>query len=252
MKIFLYHSSNFFIYKQKNTNHQYPLHCAIESKCLDNLKEVSTLLSYDVCTHLRLNGSAHCIEKLKFSPHANVKVDGQNSLHILAESLTAESFDVVFPMMKILIAHGCNANFPNLDGKTPFYIVLEKFSNIKEAKTRREILDHFIANANVDFYTHKSEEIIEMVTNQKQKLPLPERTEFVANFESMIQLLREGDINTFETKFLLFKSSCEDSEKYAEYCANFLEIAVKRSLINIVDLLIDFGVDINRIPKGEF
>lgn len=190
------------------------------------------------------------MQKLKFSPYVNVKVGGQNSLHILAESLTADSCDKIFPMMKILISYGCNANFPNYEGKTPFLIVLEKLSQIKEASTRREILDHFIANANVDFYTHKSEEILEMMVNQKLKFPLPEKEVFTANYESMIQLLRDGDINTFEKLFSLFKGFCEDSDTYKEYCTEFLEIAVERSLINIVDLLIDFNVDVNRIRKG--
>lgn len=188
---------------------------------------------------------------MKFSPYVNVKAGGQNSLHILAESLTADSFDEVFAMMKILLEYGCNANFPNYDGKTPFFIVMEKITQIKEAKPRKEILDYFISNANVDFYTYKSEELIEMVMNQKLKFPLPEREVFTANYESMMQLLKDGDINAFETRFLLFKNFCDDSDDYSECLSAFLGIAVVRSLINIVDLLIDFGVDVNRIPKGE-
>jgi hypothetical protein len=218
----------------------------IESQCIDNLKEVSSLFSYYE------NDTAHCIHKLKFSPYVNVKdQSAQNSLHILAAALNADNFDVIFSMMKILIAHGCNANFPNYDQNTPFYIMLDKISLIKEAKPRKEILDHFLKHANVDFYTHKSDEIIEMVMNQKLKYQLPERVDMDVNYENMMQLLRDGDINTFETKFSLFKSSCSDSEVYSECCAAFLEIAVIQSLINIVDLLIEYGVDINRIPKGE-
>lgn len=197
--------------------------------------------------------SAHSINVLKYSPHVNVKdQSARNSLHILAESLTAESHETIFPMMKILISNGCNANYPDHDGLTPIFIVLEKFANIKEAKIRREILDYFLTNANIDFYTHKSDEFMEMFMNQKLKFQLPEKEEFEANYENMMELLQSGDINTFETKFLLFKSFCADSEMYAECCAAFLEIAVMRSLINIVDLLIDFGVKINKIPKGNY
>lgn len=227
------------------------MHCVIESQCLENLREITSLLSYDVSKHFQMNGTAYRIQRLKFSPYVNVKVDGQNSLHILAESLTADSYDVVFPMMKILISYGCNANYPNSDGKTPFFIMMEKLSQIKEAKIRREILEHFIANASIDFYTYKSEELIEMVMNQKLKFSLPDKEEFTVNYESMLQLLNDGDINAFETRFSLFKSNCDDSEMYAECCSVFLEIAVMRSLINIVDLLIDFGVDINRVRKGK-
>lgn len=221
---------------------------------MDNLKEVSSLFSYfEVHENLQLNNSStHSIHTLKYSPYVNVKdQNGQNCLHILAELLSADNFDEIFPMMKILIAHGCNANYPNNDGKTPFFIVLEKFQQIKDAKTRREILDHFLTNANIDFHTHRSDELIEMVMNQKLKFQVPEKEEFKANYENMMQLLDNGDINTFESRFSLFKSFCDDSETYAENCASFLEVAVMRSLINIVDLLIDFGVNINRIAKGN-
>lgn len=243
----------FHSYTQKNVNQQYPLHCVIESKCLDNLKEVSSLFSYydfEENPH-QLKDSAHTMQTLKYSPYVNVKdQSAKNSLHILAESLSADSYEVIFPMMKMLISHGCNANYPDHEGLTPIYIVLERFTTIKEAKIRREILDYFLTNANIDFYTHRSEEIIEMIMNQKLKFQLPEVEEFEVNFESMVELLKNGDINTFETKFLLFKSFCADSEMYAECCAIFLGIAVMRSLVNIVDLLIDFGVKINKIPKG--
>lgn len=196
--------------------------------------------------------SAHSIDVLKYSPYVNVKdQNAKNSLHFLAESLTTDSYEVIFPMMKILISNGCNANYPDHDGLTPIFIVLEKFASIKEAKIRREILDYFLTHANIDFYAFKSDEIIEMVMNQKLKFQLPEKEEFEASFENMMQLLKNGDINTFETKFLLFKSFCADTEIYAECCATFLEMAVMRSLINIVDLLIDFRVKINRIPKGN-
>lgn len=226
------------------------MHCVIESRCLENLTEIASFLAYDISNHFQSNGIAYRIERIKFSPYVNVKVDGQNALHILAESLTADTYDVVFPMMKILISYGCNANFPNTEGKTPFFMVMEILSQIKEAKIRREILEHFIANASIDFYTYKSDELIEMVKNQKLKFSLPDKEEFIVNYESMMQLLRDGDINTFETRFSLFKSSCDDSEMYKECCASFLEIAVMRSLINIVDLLIDYDVEINRIRKG--
>lgn len=214
---------------------------------------MSSLFSYfEVHENPQLKETAHCIQTLKYSPYVNVKdQNAQNSLHILAESLTTDSYDVIFPMIKILIGHGCNANFPDHDGKTPFFIILEKFQHIKEAKTRREILEYFLTHANIDFYTHRSDEIIEMVMNQKLKYQVPEKEDFSINYENMMQLLDIGDINTFETKFSLFKTFCDDSDMYAENCVAFLEVAVMRSLINIVDLLIDFGVNINRIPKGN-
>lgn len=242
-------SLNFFLHSislQKNINRQYPLHCVIESRCIENLKEVENLL----CYHELNTNIMDTTSKIKYSPYVNVKDDnGQNCLHTLAESLTNETYEVIFPLMKILLSHGCNANFPNHDGKTAFLMVLEKLSQIKQ---RKEIAEYFIKNGDLDFYTHKSEEIIDLVMNQKVKYlnVLPDKDEFVVNFDNLMDLLMDGDINKFETKFSLLKGSCADMEAYKEHLSTFLEVAVAKSLINIVDLLIDFGVDINKIPKS--
>lgn len=171
---------------------------------------------------------------------------GQNSLHLLADVLTNENFDTVFEMIKILISHGCNANYPNYDGKTAFFMILEK---LPQLKNRKDILDYFLKYADVDFYTHRSEEIVEMVMNQKLKFQLPEKKEVEIDYESMQRLLEDINVNKFETLFPFFKASCSDSEVYADCCAMFMEMAVERSFINVVDLLIDFGIDVNRVAK---
>lgn len=150
--------------------------------------------------------------------------------------------------MKILISHGCNVNFPNYDGKTAFFIILEKLPQLKQ---RKDILEYFLKYADVDFYTHRSDETIEMVMNQKLKFELPEKEELTIDFESMVLLLESFNVNKFETLFPFFKASCDDSEVYADCCALFLETAVERALINIVDLLIDYGVDVNRVASNS-
>ncbi|CAG9799622.1 unnamed protein product [Chironomus riparius] len=231
----------------KNSNQQYPLHCVIESKCIENLKEVESLFSY---RDLNVNSldSAH---KIKYSPYANVKdSNGQNCLHTLIECLTNDTYEVIFPLIKILLAHGCNANHPDRELKTPFYLVLEK---LPQLKNRKDVADYFIKNGDLDFYTHRSDEIIELVMNQKVKYlnALPDKEDFIVNYENMMQLLMDGEINKFETKFFFFKDSCMDMEEYKENCSAFLEAAVAKSLINIVDLLIDYGVDINHVHKSS-
>ncbi|KAJ6635134.1 Transient receptor potential cation channel protein painless [Pseudolycoriella hygida] len=219
----------------KNTNDQYPLHCVIESRCLDNLKQVQGLLNYTF------------EDFINYSPYVNVKLDnGQNSLHILADALTSENSSTVFEMMKILLSYGCNTNFPNYDGKTAFFLILEKLPKLSN---RNEILDYFLENADIDFYTHRGEEIVEMVLNQKLKFEFPERENVLVNFDALMELLTSMDVNRFETLFSLFKTTCADAEIYADYCSMFLEVAVERSLINIVDLLIDYGVDINKVAS---
>jgi len=192
--------------------------------------------------------SAH---KIKYSPYANVKdSNGQNCLHTLAECLTNDTYEVIFPLMKILLAHGCNANYPDRELKTPFYMVLEK---LPQLKNRKDVADYFIKNGDLDFYTHRSDEIIELVMNQKVKYlnVLPDKEDFIVNYENMMQLILDDEINKFETKFFFFKDSCVDMDEYKEYCSAFLEVAVARSLINIVDLLIHYGVDINYVHKSS-
>lgn len=232
---------------QKNINQQYPLHCVIESQCIENLKEVESLFSYYHPNESILNST----QKIKYSPYANLKDNsGQNCLHTLAENLSNDTYDVIFPLIKIFLSHGCNANFPNSDMKTPFYVLLEKLPQLKQ---RKEIADYFIKNGDLDFYTHRSEEIIEMVMNQRVKYlnVLPDKEDFVINFENMMELLQDGEINKFETKFALYKAACEDLSVYKENCSAFLEVAVSLSLINIVDLLIEYGVDINHVHKSS-
>lgn len=186
---------------------------------------------------------------MNYSPHVNVKLDnGQNSLHILADALTDDNYATIFDMIKILLSHGCNPNFPNYDGKTAFFILLER---LPQLKNRQEILDYFLANADIDFYTHRGGEIVEMVMNEKLKFELPQREEVAANFDTLMTLLTSMDVNKFETFFPLFKTSCADAEIYADCCSMLLEVAVERLLINIVDLLIDYGVDINKVANGS-
>ncbi|CRL06694.1 CLUMA_CG019590, isoform A [Clunio marinus] len=228
---------------QKNSNDYYPLHRVIESHCLENLKQVEILFD-------DLNSDMDDDTYKRYSPYVNVNMThGQNSLHILAEALTNDNYQTIFEMMKILISHGCNVNYPNYDGKTAFHILLEKLQQLK-TQPRKEILEYFLKYADVDFYSHKSDEIIEMVMNQKLKYELPARQDIKADYETMTNLLNTNQINTFETLFPLFKSSCEDSEIYADRCASFMQIAVQKSLINIVDLLIDYSIDVNKTPKN--
>jgi len=164
----------------------------------------------------------------KPSSYANVKDStGRNALHMLAEQLTNESYETVFEMMKLLINHGCNINALSNDGKTPFCIIVEK---LPQLENEDEIANYLIENGE-----------IEKITSQE--------SDITVDYETMLKLLTDGDINKFELKFKAFKNSCLDMNQFHEHCSDFLEIAVKNSLINIVDLLISNGVDVNRISK---
>lgn len=149
-------------------------------------------------------------------------------------------------MIKILAKYGCNVNYPDSSGKTPFYAIVEI---LPQLKNRREILDFFLKKTSVDFHTHYGDELIEMVMNIRKHFEAPEKVDYDIDFETMKKLLTDLNLNIFEMLFPLFKSTCNDTSEMSECYAIFLEIAIHKSLINIVDMLIDYGVDVNIIPK---
>lgn len=192
-----------------------------------------------------LADSKHC------SSYVNVKQkNGENSLHILARVITNDNAHEIFEMMKILISNGCNANYPNIDDKTAFLTVLESLQ-VEKVVNRREIFNYFVENGDIDFYSYRSADMIEMARKENVNIVLPERENFSFSFESMKKLLENFNINKFETLFKSFKAMCTVSELYQEACTVFMEIAVKNVLINIVDLLIEHEADVNRIAKNS-
>lgn len=234
----------FTFFSQKNDLYLYPLYYVIESGCVENLKAVEHLFRQqdDLNINLKIPKSTS-----NYSPDVNVKYDGQNVLHFLIDTLTNENCEKLFVMIKIVVAYGCNVNWPNREGKTPFYLILEKLPKLNCAD---EILDFFLDHSNVDFYSYRSDEIIEMVLNRKLKYQIPKTNDDdTISFDHMISLLIDWKINEFETNFLIFKAALTGSAIYADRCAMLLELATNLKIINIVDLLIDFSDDINLISE---
>ncbi|CAG9806961.1 unnamed protein product [Chironomus riparius] len=228
IKACLQHGADF---NMKRNSSKYPLHFVIDSQCIDNLKAVENLFSINKI-------------KAKSSPYVNVKDStGRNALHMLAELLTNESFETIYPMMKLLIIHGCNINAANNEGKTPFSIVAEKVHQLEKAD---DITIYLVENGDVDYFLHENNEVLKKILNQ-EATKHKEKKDLVVNYESMLELLTEGDINKFETKFKFFKNSITSTDKFNEHCSDLLEIAIINSLLNIVDLLISNGMDVNRI-----
>lgn len=211
----------------------------MDSQDFNNLKQIMPLFD-------DINANSED-ELRRYSSHVNVKnYKGENSLHILAGNINNDNFENVFEMMGDLLSHGCNPNYPNFEGKTAFYILLEK---VPELERKQEILDLFLqVNSEVvDFYVYKSDEIIEMVKKQIPDFEFPEKSaENETSYESMEGFLMNSKINKFETNFWLFKSSCENDESFQNFCSIFMQIAIEKSLINIVDLLINAGFDVNK------
>lgn len=207
------------------------MHFVIDSQCIDNLKAVEDLLSAD-----------H--NKAKSSPYANVKDStGKNALHMLADKLNNESFEIIFQMMKMLINFGCNLNAENDEGKTPFSVLVEKLPRLDK---KDEIAEYLVECGEVDYSLYED---LTMLKENLNILKPSTKENSDVDYGIMLKLLVDKEINKFEVKFKEFKSSITSTEKFNEYCSNFLEVAVENSLINIVDLLISNSVNVNKISK---
>lgn len=217
---------------QKNYNDEYPLHCVVESLCRKNVQQIQHLLS-------------HGAKNRKNFMYVNVKRSGENSLHILAEKINDVNFQEIFEIMKILITHECNVNYPRKDDQTPFYMILSKQLN---RENKIALVDYLLKNGDVDIYSHKSDRTIELIINLNPKFQLPKRVETNIDFNSMMELLNSFEINKFENLFSVFQLTCFDADAYQEFCAQFMEAAIRKGLINIVDLLINHEYDVNRAP----
>ncbi|XP_070504994.1 transient receptor potential cation channel protein painless-like [Chironomus tepperi] len=220
------HGADFYL---KNESHFYPIHFVIKSECIKNLRAVESLFK------LEKSG--------KSSPYVNVKDQkDQNCLHLLAEKLTNENEENIMNMMEILLYYGCNINFPNDDQETPFYIVVR---NLPHLQNGQAIFDKIMRMTDVDFHTHRGDEIVSMVKDKYIDV-IPEKEGFDMCYKEMEGLLKSGDINKFETLFSSYKACIEHHEQFLDDCYSFMEIAVQKSYINIVDLLIKEGIDFNR------
>lgn len=183
----------------------------------------------------------------------NVKYGNRNCLHILTDLLPSENYDNIAECIKILLRNGCDPNMPNEKSRTPFFSLLKiqpKLSN------SNDLVDYFIDNFPIDAYTYKAEDIRRMFEKQNPRQKLPPKVEKTINTEYMLDLLRKRNETEFENNFKLFKENSVKTMKgavdvnasnaFEEDCAEFLYTAVQNDLENVVELLINEGVDVNR------
>lgn len=186
-----------------------------------------------------------------------MKYGNKNCLHILTEMLTNDNYEKVAECIKILVRNGCDLNMPNEKSRTPFYNFLRVQ---KDLKNRNDLMDYFMANSTVDCYTYKAADIKKMFETQNPGRKLPEKIEKIVNSDYMLSLLRAGREAEFEVNFQLFKdnsakkliSDANDENKsnnFAEDSAKFLYTAVQNDMENVVDLLLNEGVDVNKKPQ---
>lgn len=174
-------------------------------------------------------------------------------MHILIDMLPGRDNEDVAECIKILLRHGCDPNMPNEKSRTPFFSLLRVQPKLRNPN---DLVDFFIDNASIDFYTYKADEIKRMFEKQNPNHKLPPKVEKIINFEYMLDLLRKRNETEFVSNFKLFKENSTKSSKgavdvnasneFAENCAEFLYAAVQNDLETAVELLISEGVDVNK------
>lgn len=209
---------NFFLSRQKNASNRYPIHYAIKSMCPENVEIF--LKNYD-------------------PSKVNLKHSGQNCLHLLVGSMTNANCDDVGRCMKLLLSHGCNPNMPNNALKTPFYLLLKKQVDVRNATG---LIDHLLQTCEIDFHTYKSHEIIKMMETIRPDYKIP-ATGKVADFAFMMTLLDNRKELEFEIYFKAFKELV--GENFTDHCLRFLEIAVANGMKDTVEYLLEKRIDVN-------
>lgn len=195
-----------------------------------------------------------CPENLKtflevYDPRKiNVKFADKNCLHILIDMLLHDKYEQIADCIKILILNGCDPNIPDKKSKTPFYSLLRVQPQLKN---QNELVDFIVEKSAVDIYTYKHDEMKRMFENQNPHLKLPEKVETIVNADFLLSLLRAKMVEDFDIKFKHFKENSminkneNNSNNYAQDCAELLYIAVQNDLENVVELLLKEGVDVD-------
>ncbi|KAG5666877.1 hypothetical protein PVAND_014885 [Polypedilum vanderplanki] len=217
IRLCINNGANFY---KKASNNKYPIHLVVISRCPVNLR--AFLKNYD-------------------PSKINLKVNGQNSLHLIINTLSNRNYIDSVECIKILLEHGCNPNMPNDAMKTPFYMLLKKQSDFDDD----ENLVKFIAdNYKIDYWTYRNHEMIKMMENQNPAIEIPPRPNRKINYEFMLDLLNNRSELEFEIFFKAFKE--EVGSKLADHCLRFLEIAVAHGMRDTVDYLLENRVDVNK------
>ncbi|XP_070490293.1 transient receptor potential cation channel protein painless [Chironomus tepperi] len=221
----------------RNSHGKYPLHYAIDSLSPQNLR--AFLSNYD-------------LKKI------NVRYGFKNSLHMLMEIFTNKNLDqeATTECIKILIENGCSINMPNEKSRTPLFMLFRA----PEMRYKREVLDFILEKEiDMDLYTYKSKEMIDLFKKNFPNVDIPAHINKIVDVDYMRSLLLQRNEEKFISNFKLFKENETNKHKsqendqnksntYAEDCARFLYTAVSENLENVVDHLVDEGIDVNRKP----
>lgn len=208
-----------FLPPKPDINGMYPIQHVIQSHCADNLDAL-------------LSATIHKKNEIKFKHVMNTKLDGRNNfLHILISELTNENYEKVGEVIKILILNRCNPNLLNVENLTPFSLLLSSFVS---SENRKDLINFVLKNSDVNLRLCMEKDL---VMNGLQTCDVNSKSEF----EYLKQQLNDENEEEFLKIFTQFKGQ-------EHFYQALLEIAVEKNMVEIVDVLIEKGVDVNIIP----
>lgn len=178
-----------------------------------------------------------------------MKLNHENSLHILIDRLTNENYSSGSECIKVLLLNGCNPNLPNEEDQTPFFKLLKKQPKLVNQK---ELVEFFLDNSLVDLYTYRDDEMVKMFKTQNSHRKVPEQTIQNIDPKFMMSLVVQRRESEFEAYFKAFKESCSNNaQSYNEECAKFLEMAAIKGAPNVVELLLEHAtIDLSERANG--
>lgn len=161
--------------------------------------------------------------------------------------------DNIAECIKILIESGCSINMPNEKSRTPLYMLFRA----PETRQKKELLEYVFKNCEMDLYTYKSKEMLDLFRKNFPNKEPPAALSNAVDFDFMRNLLLQRNEDKFMANFKSFKeietnkhksqeNDQNNSNKFGEDCVRFLYTAVAENLENVVEFLVDEGIDVNR------
>lgn len=183
-----------------------------------------------------------------FSQMINDKLAGGNNyLHHLMNNLSEENYENVVEIIKILLVNGCNPNRANDDLETPFYLMLK---NLPVDHKDNNFISYVIDTFDVDFYSHKSEDVLKLMTSRGLQHKLKPKDEIVNDVRRFIKNLENWSESQFINELNVVLKASSDA---AAVAAQLLQEAIAKNLKEVVTVLLRNGAEINLVPRnGRF
>lgn len=156
--------------------------------------------------------------------------------------MNEKNFEEVTQIVKVLVANGCSLNTPNDQLETPFCLLLKK---IEEAPISRDLVRFVLTKQEIDFFPGEPDKIVDKF-GEKSFLHIINRSgTVVKDFDYMMRLLDNRDERKFSEEFPNFINQTQSVDDFQKKLAKFLKTSVAMNLFKVIEVLLNYGVDVN-------